>query len=194
METPPQSLICYQFSFFDDSAPTGCRVPIGTCQEQTRRYITHTTTNTQPTFALFLWKTRQNSNKVKICHDWFRIDYFSLNLHLIIEILVHICWRSEFIIARPLCWKITRNNSVNYFEFCPVFDKDCLHFPKCDASVPPLWAVPVKTQNLVMLPPHFLLSWSTFWNYRLTTWFLFNFFFFGGGGETLTFYSWGHTW
>ncbi len=48
------------------------------------------------------------------------------------EILVHICWRSEFIIARPLCWEITRNNAVNYFEFCPVFDKNCLHFWKGD--------------------------------------------------------------
>ncbi len=47
-----------------------------------------------------------------MCHDWFRIDYFKLNLHLIIEILAHICWRSEFIIARSLCWEITRNNSI----------------------------------------------------------------------------------
>ncbi len=31
-----------------------------------------------------------------------------------------------------------RNNLVNYFEFCPAFDKNCLHFRKCDACAPPL--------------------------------------------------------
>ncbi len=76
-----------------------------------------------------------------MCRNWFWIDYFRLNLHLIMEILVHTGWRSEFIIARPLCWEITRNNTVNYFEFCPIFDKDSLHFRKGDASAPPLWRV-----------------------------------------------------
>ncbi len=31
-----------------------------------------------------------------------------------------------------------RNNTVNYFEFCPAFDKDSLHFRKGDASAPSL--------------------------------------------------------
>ncbi len=89
-------------------------------------------------------------------HDWFRIDYFRLNLHLIIEILVHICWRNEFIIVRSLCWEITRNNSVNYFEFCPVFDKDCLHFRKCDASAPPPCQVPIRWYfSLIIIKDHF---------------------------------------
>ncbi len=64
--------------------------------------------------VLFLSKTGQNSKEVRMCRNWFWINYFRLNLHLIIEILAHICWRSEFIIARPLCWEITRNNAVNY--------------------------------------------------------------------------------
>ncbi len=86
-----------------------------------------------------------------MCHYWFRIDYFRLNLHLIIEILAHICWRSEFIIVRSSCWEITRNNSLNYFKFCPVFDKDCLHFWKGDASVPPPWQVPIYNNGEVKI-------------------------------------------
>ncbi len=88
-------------------------------------------------------EARSSGPSLRMCHNWFWIDYFRLNLHLIIEIFVHICWRSEFIIARPLYWEITRNNPVNYFEFCPVFDKDSLHFRKGDASAPPLWQVPI---------------------------------------------------
>ncbi len=97
--------------------------------------------------ALFLSKAGQNSKEVRMCHVWFRIDYFRLNLHLIIEILVPICWRSEFIIARSLCWEITRNNSINYFKFFPAFDKDYLHFWKYDASSPQLWRVPIGHIN-----------------------------------------------
>ncbi len=89
----------------------------------------HTTTNTQPDFRSVLIKDRTKFEGSKMCHNWFWIDYFWLNWHLIIEILVHICWRSEFTITRP-CSEITRNNTVNYFEFCHVFDKDCLHFRK----------------------------------------------------------------
>ncbi len=57
--------------------------------------------------ALFLSKVGWNSNEVRMCYDWFRIDFFRLNLHFIIEILVHICWGSEFIIV-SLCWEITQ--------------------------------------------------------------------------------------
>ncbi len=79
---------------------------------------------------MFLSKTGQNSNEVRMCHTWFWIDYFILNLHLIIKIYAHIWWRSEFITVRPLCWEITRNNAVNYFEFCLVFDKDSYIFER----------------------------------------------------------------
>ncbi len=89
----------------------------------------HTTTNTQPDFGSVLIKDKTKFEGSKMCHNWFWIDYFRLNWHLIIEILAHIC-RSEVIIARPLCWEITRNNMVNYFKFSPVFEKDCLHFRK----------------------------------------------------------------
>ncbi len=49
-----------------------------------------------------------------MCHDWFRIDKFRLNLHLIIEILANICWRNEFIIVRSLCWEITGLIILNF--------------------------------------------------------------------------------
>ncbi len=107
----------------------------------------HTTTNTQADFGSVLSKDRTKFEGSKMCHNWFWIDYFRLNWYLIIEILVHICW-SKFIIARPLCWEIIRNNAVNYFKFCPVFDKDCLHFQKGDASAPPLWHVPICTYQI----------------------------------------------
>ncbi len=94
------------------------------------------------TFISFIFiKGRQNLNDcynmwiwVRMCHNWFSIDYFWLNFHLIIEMFVHICWRNEFIIVRN--W--------NCFEFCPTFDKDCLHFQKWDASAPPLWRITKK--------------------------------------------------
>ncbi len=96
--------------------------------------------------AVFLSKAGQNSNEVRMCRDWFRID-FRLNLHLITEILVRICWRSKFIIVRSLRREITRNNWVNYFKFCPVFDKDCLHFQTCDTSAQLLWRVPIANPS-----------------------------------------------
>ncbi len=105
-------------------------------------WLTSLQTHNLP-LALFLWKTKQNSNEVRMCHNWFWIDYFRLNLYLIIEILVCICWRNEFSIARPLCWEITRNNAVNYFEFCPVFDKDPYIFER---AMPPLWRVPIVSK------------------------------------------------
>ncbi len=84
---------------------------IGTCQEQIKRYLIHTTKNTQPAFGSVLINGGTKFKEIRMCHDWFRIDYFRLNLHLIIEILVHVCW-SEFIIVRSLCWEVTRNNSI----------------------------------------------------------------------------------
>ncbi len=110
---------------------------------------THHYKHTTSDFGSVLIKDRTKLEESKICHNWFWIDYFRWNLHLIIEILVYICWRSEFIIARLLCWEITRNNAVNYFEFCPVFVKDCLHFRKGDASAPPLWWVPICTFQIL---------------------------------------------
>ncbi len=91
-----------------------------------------------------------------MCHDWFRINYFTLNLHLIIDILVYICRRSEFTIVRSLCWEITRNNSVNCFRFCPAVDKDCLHFRMYDASAPQPWRV-----QLVLVKSRLLIKGRT---------------------------------
>ncbi len=90
--------------------------------------------------ALFLSKTEQNSNEVRICYNWLLDRLFQIELAFNYW---NICWRSKFIIPRPLCWEITRNNAVNYFEFCPVFDKDSSYFWKGDAGVPSLWRVPI---------------------------------------------------
>ncbi len=111
----------------------------------------HTATNTQPDFGSVLIKDGKKFEGSKMCHNWFWIEYFRLNFHLIIEIFVHISWSSEFIIARPLCWEINRSNAVYYFEFCPVFDKDCLHFRKGDAGASPLWRVPIQISEPVVL-------------------------------------------
>ncbi len=91
--------------------------------------------------TLFLSKVGQNSNKVRMCHDWFRIDYFRLNLHLIIEVLVHICWRSEFIIVRSLCCEITQLIISNFvrplIRIVHIFESAML-------AHHPLWRVRIK--------------------------------------------------
>ncbi len=52
-----------------------------------------------------------------------------------------------------------RNNSVNYFEFWPTFDKDCLHFWKCDASAPLPWWIPIWRTKMGILEPFHMLSY-----------------------------------
>ncbi len=43
-----------------------------------------------------------------------------------------------------------RNNLVNYFEVYPTFDKDCLHFWKCDTSAPSFWRIPINKEEAVV--------------------------------------------
>ncbi len=124
---------------------------IGTRQEQTQD-TQHTLLQTHNlSLVLFLSKTRPNSNEVRMCHGWFRIDYFRLNLHLIIEILVHNSFKKWIYYCEII---MLRNNSVNYLKFCPPFNKDCLHFWKCDTSVPPLWRVPITNVLAIKLPSY----------------------------------------
>ncbi len=82
-------------------------------------YMTMTTHHYKHTTWLWLcsYQRRTKFEGSKMCHNWFWIDYFRLNFHLIMEILATICWRREFIIARPLRWEINRNSAVNYFDF-----------------------------------------------------------------------------
>ncbi len=101
---------------------------VGTRQEQTQRYITYTATNTQPAFgSVFIkgkTKFEESKNVPWLIQDRlfqieFEFNYWNISAY---------CCQSEFIIVRSLCWEITRNNSVNYFELRPVFDKNCLHW------------------------------------------------------------------
>ncbi len=102
--------------------------------------ITHTTTNTQPAFGYVLIKGRtkfEGSKNVpwliqdKLFQIEFAFNYWNISAYLLKK------WIYYYGII------MLRNNSVNYLEFCPTFDKDCLHFQKCDASAPPPWRVPI---------------------------------------------------
>ncbi len=118
---------------------------IGTHQEQTQRYITHTTTNTQLAFGSVLIKGRikfkRSRNVLWLIQDRlfqieFAFNYWNISTYLLNK-WIYYC---ETIMLR--------NNSVNYFKFCPAFDKDCLHFRKCDASVPAPWRVSIIAPSI----------------------------------------------
>ncbi len=124
-----------------DEIPYAIFNATGTRQEQTKRYITHTTTNTQPVFGSVLIKGRtrfEGSTNVpwlipdRLFQTEFAFNYWNISAYLLKK-WIYYCEIRE----------ITRNNSVNYLEFFSVFHKDCLHFWKCYASTPSPWQVSI---------------------------------------------------
>ncbi len=64
--------------------------------------------------AVFLSKIRQNSNEVRMCHDWFKIDNFGLNFAFNYWNISVYLLKKWIYIVRSLCWEITQLTISNF--------------------------------------------------------------------------------